>query len=284
MSNIGLVLSGGMAKGAYQIGALQALNEILKPADIKYISAASIGALNTYAFLTNGLNKGIELWNSLDNNNNRKFVTTLLKSCFIQDSIKKIVTDTEISNPFFIPLVNFRKRKLIYADIAKIRSEDIEPYLRASVAMPVFNTGVNINNECFFDGGMIDNIPIYPIRKKKLDYVICIYFDNYNYTFESKNLDNKIVKINFTDNKLVSNSICFKKDSIKYMINEGYAKTKRILDYIFAGGVEDTESIYARISDLNNWHTDRSLRITGDVIVNNMNRVSKKLMRRIQVT
>ena len=56
MKNIGLVLSGGMAKGAYQIGALQAIDEFFKPSDFSFISSASIGALNSYAYLTHNIN------------------------------------------------------------------------------------------------------------------------------------------------------------------------------------------------------------------------------------
>lgn len=44
MSKTGLVLSGGGAKGAYQVGVMQALNEM--NIDIDMISGASIGALN----------------------------------------------------------------------------------------------------------------------------------------------------------------------------------------------------------------------------------------------
>ena len=47
MGKIGLVLSGGMAKGAYQAGALCAINEYFSPTDFDYVSSASIGTLNT---------------------------------------------------------------------------------------------------------------------------------------------------------------------------------------------------------------------------------------------
>ena len=53
--NIGLVLSGGMAKGAYQIGALKAILNFLPIDEIKYISCASVGTLNGYAFAVNKL-------------------------------------------------------------------------------------------------------------------------------------------------------------------------------------------------------------------------------------
>ena len=47
--NIGLVLAGGMAKGALQLGALYALSEFIPLEEIKYVSCASVGALNSYA-------------------------------------------------------------------------------------------------------------------------------------------------------------------------------------------------------------------------------------------
>ena len=46
--HIGLVLSGGMGKGAYQIGALTAIDEFFNPSEFEYVSAASIGVLNMY--------------------------------------------------------------------------------------------------------------------------------------------------------------------------------------------------------------------------------------------
>ena len=52
---IGLVLAGGFAKGAYQLGALQALSEFIPRSEIRYMSTASIGTLNGYAFATDQL-------------------------------------------------------------------------------------------------------------------------------------------------------------------------------------------------------------------------------------
>ena len=43
---IGLVLCGGMAKGAYQIGVLRAIREFVPREDITTISCASVGVLN----------------------------------------------------------------------------------------------------------------------------------------------------------------------------------------------------------------------------------------------
>ncbi|MDR2599319.1 MAG: patatin-like phospholipase family protein [Oscillospiraceae bacterium] len=283
MPNIGLVLSGGMAKGAYQLGALQAINTVFKPSVISYVSSASIGALNSYLYLTNNLDKGVELWSSVSSENSRTWVTTLLKSSFLQNAIKSILSKEEITNVFYVPLVNLRKRKLSYIDFGKVSPENIESYLHASVAMPIYNSAVQINEDYYYDGALIDNIPIHPVLKHSIDYIICIYFDSFNYTFESTYLDNKVIKMNFTDNRIISNSIIFKGESIKYMLDEGYLRAKRILDYVFINGIEDVDSIYSRIIDLNTMTTSKNLRITGDVVVNNMNRITKKFMKRLEI-
>ena len=270
-----------MAKGAYQIGALRAVKVYFTPSDFRYVSSASIGALNSYVFLTQDLDNGIKLWKTADHDNNRKWVTALLKSSFLQESIKKIMTDEPIKNIFYVPLVNLKKRKLSYIDIGKIPAGDIEPYLRASIAMPVFNSGVLINGEYFYDGALVDNIPIQPLLKHAIDYIICIYFDDYNYTFESEYLDNKIIKMNFPDNKLISSSLRVNSESIEYMMSEGYTRAKNILDYVLINGTDDLESIYSRIESLNAMNANKSLRITGDVIVNNMNKITKRLIKRL---
>ena len=280
MSNVGLVLSGGMAKGAYQIGALQAINEYLKPSDFKFVSSSSVGALNSYAYLTNGLSRATELWNKISNEYNRARITTILKSEFLQNAIDTIVSDVKISSVFYVPLVNLKSRTLSYVDLGQIPTENIELYLRASVAMPIYNAGVQIERERFFDGALIDNIPIYPLRKHKIDYIICIYFDDYNYTFENEQLDNRIIKLNFFDDMSISNSVCISENSVRYMIDEGYNQSKQILESIFMKGKDDIASIHSGIEKLNSQHEKRSLRITGDVVVNNMNKITKKLVKR----
>ena len=59
---IGLVLSGGGDKGAYQVGAWKALEEFGISKEIKVISGTSIGALNTVFFDTLSADDLIEKW------------------------------------------------------------------------------------------------------------------------------------------------------------------------------------------------------------------------------
>ena len=137
MRHIGLVLSGGMGKGAYQIGALSAIKEYFSPSDFEYVSAASVGALNAYAFLTDNLDNAQKIWESVNFQGNKRFITSVLKSTFLQDVIGTIATGATIKNTFYVPLLDLLNRDLYYYDFSNIAKANIQQYLRASVAMPL---------------------------------------------------------------------------------------------------------------------------------------------------
>lgn len=277
--HIGLVLSGGMGKGAYEIGALTAISEFFDPSDFEYVSAASVGVLNTYAFLTNNLPKARKIWESVNLKGEKRFITSVLKSTFLQDVITSIVSYEKIDKNFYVPLLDLGNRELLYYNFKDISSDEAAPYLRASIAMPFYNKGIVIGDKTLYDGAVVDNIPIYPVLKNSLDYVICIYFDDFNYIFEDYTADNKIIKLTFPDDKIISNSINISHDAIAYMMDEGYRRTKRILSDIFSAGTEDLEAIYQKIERINSRDDKKKVRITGDVVVTNMNKVVKRVIR-----
>lgn len=76
---IGLVLSGGGARGAYQVGVISAVSEILKKKDIDFhidfFSGVSAGAINASFMAANahdlheGSNKLVGLWQNIQSNN-----------------------------------------------------------------------------------------------------------------------------------------------------------------------------------------------------------------------
>lgn len=279
MKHIGLVLSGGMGKGAYQIGALTALNEFLKPSDFEFISAAFVGVLNTYAYLTGNLQKAYDIWASVNLQGDRRFITSVLRSSFLQDIITDIITDAAIPGAFYVPLLDLQNKELDYYNFSEIPSENIDPYLRASIAMPFYNKGIKIDDKTLYDGAVVDNIPIYPVLKNELDYVICIYFDDYNYVFEDYSYDDKIIKLTFPDNKRISNSVRISHQSIMNMLEDGYRRTKAVLSDVFADGTDDLQGVYAGIERQNGEDYKKMVRITGDVIVTNMNKLAKKVVR-----
>lgn len=279
--DIGLVLSGGMAKGAYQIGALKAINEYISPDMFQCISSSSVGVLNAYAFATGNLLQAEAMWKKVCTNDNRLLISKILRSSLLQNSIDEFYTmHDSILSTFYISLLNLNKKEIIYKDLQGVRKKHIPKYLKASVAMPIYNHAVKIGEEKFFDGALVDNIPVFPLLKHKLDYIICIYFDDCCYKFENTYFDDKIIKITFPVRNRLKDSVLFQQESINEMIVEGYKTASYLLQGVFAKGLEDTEYIYNYIDFLNQQYGETKLRITGDVLVTNINKITQKLAKR----
>lgn len=65
MRRVGLVLSGGGAKGAYEIGVWKALKEMEATKCIDKIVGTSVGALNAVLLDACGIAKAEEIWMNL---------------------------------------------------------------------------------------------------------------------------------------------------------------------------------------------------------------------------
>ncbi len=279
--NIGLVLAGGMAKGAYQIGALRAITNFLPLSEIKFVSCASIGVLNGYAYVTDNLDGAEDMWKNLCKDNAKFFITQILKSSVLQKNIVELYeSSNDLSSTFYCSLLDISHRNIVYKDLSTVGCEQVSDYLKASVAMPVYNRAVQIDGTSYYDGAMIDNIPVYPLLKHDPDYIICIYFDDTCYKFESKNIDNKIIKITFPCKSVVKQSLVFKKESIEQMISDGYDRSMEVLEKVFSKGYKNLDHIYSAIEDMNVNTKNNSLRITGDVLVTNLNKITQKLTKK----
>lgn len=283
MKRIGLVLSGGMGKGAYQIGALSALQEYFSPSDFDYISSASVGAINSYAYATNQLDHAKNIWLNADPKGNKRFITSVLKSEALENIVNYFDLEASIPCHFYVPLFELKSKELDYFDFSKVSKEQLDKWLQASITLPVYNKGIEIDDKTFFDGAMIDNIPVLPVVEKNLDYIICIYFDDYNYVFENTSIDDKIIKLVFADKTLISNSIYVTHDSISYMVETGYKITKEILKDVFQNGTDDLPFIYEKINERNRMASQNKLRITGDVVMTNINKYAKRLVRNTNI-
>lgn len=275
MKKIGLLLSGGLGKGAYQIGALHAIKAYFKPEDFLCVSAASVGALNAFAYLTDALESVTDIWYGMNFKGGMRSVVSVMRSAFLKNAISENVSDHRIPCPFYVPLYEMEHHKFGYLDFSTLTIGKLKDYLCASIALPVATKGVNVDNVTLFDGGVVDNIPIMPLLKYDLDYIICVYFDNH-FSFENAECDGKIIKITFPDDTIISNSVDIRHDSIVYMMKTGYERTKEILNEIFKDGIENTDRIYSAIRNRAEKLPAPKKRITMDVVISNLNRMMRK--------
>jgi predicted acylesterase/phospholipase RssA len=276
---IGLVLSGGFAKGAYQIGVLKAVAEVFGDGMITYISASSVGVLNAYAYASRTLDIVEDMWRNLPFTGFRSFRNAYSHSPLIIDAINEVAGTADIETPYlYAALLNLTKIKLNYVNLSKIAPEHIKDCLLASVSLPLFARSVEVKGQKYADGAMVDNIPVKPLMKHPFDYAVVVHFDKHNHVFEDRYFDSKLIKINFLDNKVIRDSLSFDSDSISHMITVGYEESMSLFGMVFAKGPDDIEYIYEKIKFVNGLRGKGSFRLTGDVVVNNMNKFLKKLI------
>lgn len=281
MAKIGLVLSGGMVKGAYQIGVLKALKKYVKKEDITYISASSVGTLAAYSYMCDRLDFFEELWMNNESFNMMNFLRSTVRRSNILDKVSELVSKNQkIEKDFFITCLNYSKMKLDYINLNNINPDKLEKYLKAAISfIPVFKP-IEVDGLKYFDGAIVDNIPVLPLSQKDYDYLIVVHFDKNKYVYQ--NLENKnIIEINFNVNTSIRSSLSYDANSAKHMISDGYDVADEIFSNIFKHGIDKVDYISDFIKDVNinsNYEKER-YNMSGDIAVDRLNSIAKKLIR-----
>jgi NTE family protein len=167
----GLVLSGGGARGIAHLGILKALNELGVKVDC--ISGTSAGALVGVLY-AQGLNpdkifdllKGISFLNSV---RPAWRLTGFFNMDGIQELLKKnlkVETFRELPLPLTVAATDIRKGKIQY-----FSEGELIPAIVASCSIPAIFNPVSFNGNLYVDGGLVDNLPVKPIRNQ-CDFII----------------------------------------------------------------------------------------------------------------
>jgi len=193
-----LVLAGGGTRGAYQLGAWNALKET--GISIQAIAGTSIGAINAAFIIQGNIEKMEQLYYNIDIESvmDAKIDMKKSKSLFSISNIVKVARDY-IRNKGFSnePLHRLLEMNLdldkIYAsgidfglvtysikdhkplEILKkdIKKEEFIQYLLASACFPIYRAQ-KIGENVFLDGGVYDNLPINMMIKENYKRFIVI--------------------------------------------------------------------------------------------------------------
>ncbi len=171
---IGLVLSGGGARGAYQIGVWKALKDC--GIEIGGVYGTSVGALNSMAVAMDKFEDARELWlkidfnkvvvDGTDGNLIEKAIGALKTGGFdpapLRKNFGRLLKEEEVRKaPIDVGIVtyslsNMEPRELFIEDIPE---GELKDYILASANHPVFRRE-QIGLEKFIDGGIYRNIPV----------------------------------------------------------------------------------------------------------------------------
>jgi len=176
MNQVSLVLGGGGARGAYQIGALKALKEL----DINFeiITSTSVGCLNSLLIIQNQFEKLLELWESITYetvmNHKYKFKNKSLETFFVaplhngfsieplEELLEKYIDEELTRNAKtkmgIVITENFKKYRSYTLD--QIPIGELKNYILTSCSAWPFLKKRKINGKTCYDGYYSDNLPI----------------------------------------------------------------------------------------------------------------------------
>ncbi len=184
---IGLVLSGGGARGVAHIGVLNALDEMgVKFSIASGTSAGSIvAALYCYGY------KPDEIFNIVKNLSIFKSVSPawtwagLLKMDGLELLLRKHIPENNF-NVLKMPLV-VAATEIRIGRIHYFAEGELIPAIMASCSIPAVFNPVSFNGGLYVDGGLLDNLPVLPIRDK-CDFIVGSHCNHISPEFDAKSL------------------------------------------------------------------------------------------------
>lgn len=253
----GLVLEGGGAKGAYQVGAMKAFNK--KGIKFDGVVGTSIGAINGAFYASNNLDKLYELWTNTDTKDLFGFESEIIESFESGISKEKIKRAIDLIIKIIknkgIDTTQIRKILSKYVNENKLRKSDIDyglitfnmsdfkpveimkkdipegklvDYIIASAYLPCFKFERIIDNKFYFDGGIYENCPIDTFIKKGYDDIYVVKAWEGQKVKYKKKEGVKVVVIGSNDK--LGSIMTFSTRTAKRKINLGYYDTLRVLD------------------------------------------------------
>lgn len=199
--NIGLVLSGGGARGAYQIGVWEGLKDLGLQDRLHTIAGVSIGAINAAVLIqewNDGPEAAIDMWRQMLPGEVFKAVPDDLKNLewkdyldLGMDSLKnfKVRVDPfierlfehtsedrirEAPHQYVLAAWNLNKLRTDVFSLPQIPVGKLADYILASASFPAFGS-YKIDGTSYLDGGIANNLPLdLALREKAVERALAI--------------------------------------------------------------------------------------------------------------
>lgn len=183
----GLVLSGGGTRGFAHLGVIAALFEKGIAPDV--ISGTSVGAI-VGAFIAGGKSPEeiLKIFHKgwfFKYTNLHIPLDGMLKLNGLQEVIQKEISYKNIEDlpvPFFVSVSNLNSGKVEYKN-----KGPLDKTILASSSIPVLFSPVEIDGQKYVDGGLLDNIPVEPI-KNSCEQIVAVNISPLNSREKFKNL------------------------------------------------------------------------------------------------
>lgn len=253
MTEYGLVLAGGGAKGAYQMGAWKALKEM--NISFSAIAGVSIGSINGALIAQGDFDKAMEMWDSVsidkgvnitealpdpENLFSKKNWGALFREVIkkggidaspMEGYIKTYIDEKKIREskiPLGIVTVQWgQKMNGLELFVDDIPEGELVDYLLASSSIPLV-TNIGPEGEKFLDGGVYDNTPVMTLKKRGYNKLIVVDIANIKGVAYNLNFTNsQVVYIKPYDTDDLGPAFDFDTELNKRRMQMGYLDTKK---------------------------------------------------------
>ncbi len=260
MKKLGLCLSGGGAKGAYQIGALTALKELGIYDSIEVMAGTSIGSVNAAVVGSNSVEVAKDFWFSFEENPLKmKNIMDTLKDEKLK-SINSGIYSIEPLTDVLVTGVNYEKikdkdiyitvtesgehkggikelirssfnhyvkneSKAVYLNLKDLEPEMLREAVKASCSIPVVFSPVVFEGKQYFDGGVVDNAPIKPLIDAGCNEVILINISMMNTSYELNKKAEGITLHKIQSKKYLGSMLDFSATHSEKLFRWGYEDT-----------------------------------------------------------
>ncbi len=265
---VGLVLSGGGGKGAYEIGVWKAIKELNIDNYIKVVSGTSIGAINAALFAQDDFEEAMKMWKEVTiekllpiNNKGlikkgvtlaigsknmnlvKKYMAKQLEQGDVprdgaKDIIKKYINIEKLKKSQKICYVSCTEMPEFspkYFRINDYEEESAKSILLATACLPTIYESEEIHGKTYLDGGLVDNTPIKPVYEEGCDIIIVVLLSKQAKIKRDDFPDARIIEIIPSDieTKILDGLLNLDEESKNKRIQRGYNDTKDLLEPIF---------------------------------------------------
>jgi|AntRauTorcE11898_2_1112593.scaffolds.fasta_scaffold03672_5 NTE family protein len=210
---LGVCLTGGGGRGAYQIGALKALHDLGILQKVDAFSGTSIGSANAAVIATRPISRAVDVWFSLPEDNfqrmshqsdspgeMRRRLLEIDRGIYSMDKFEDTIMHSVDFNAIkhkevyatiskggkkgegFFELIrsSFRhyvqkESNVVYMPLWKLTEKQVIKSIVASCSVPIFFPPVSMDENKYYDGGVFDNIPIKPLVDSACEEIIIIH-------------------------------------------------------------------------------------------------------------
>lgn len=254
---VGLVLSGGGGKGAYELGVWKALVQLKLDKYIEVISGTSIGAFNAALFAQGDMDNAQALWDEVT----MEKLVPMTKMDLLKKGvalaigvksinfIKKHMSDKLENGDFpkdgayevvnkFIDINKVKESgKICYAACTelpdcKVKYFKINDYdeevgreiIMASASLPLIYDSSEVEGKKYLDGGIVDNTPIQPVYGEGCDIIIVVHLSKEERVDRSLYPNSEIIEIipKSLDDSMINGTLNLDIDAKRLRTKQGY--------------------------------------------------------------